>query len=106
MVTTEEDLEDYFLRKPNVQFYQVTSDGVDVCRWRAGENGVDLVKERLGQAGESRTTGARRSSPTRYYGNVRENHKNGDITIPIWPDCRLPSEEQSTAEADSMGTKG
>ncbi len=100
VVTTEEDLEDYFLRKPDVQFYQVTAEGTDVCRWQAGDEGVKLVKEKLGKGVASQSTRTKRKSPMRYYGMVRENRKNGDITIPIWPDCRLPSGEQATAAAE------
>jgi len=100
VVTTEEDLEDYFLRKPDVQFYQVTPDGIDVCSWQAGDDGVELVKEKLGEGEVSHSMRTKRKSPMRYYGMVRENRRNGDITIPIWPDCRLPSGEQATAAAE------
>ena len=82
VVTTEEDLEDYFLRKPDVQFYQVTPEGIDVCRWQAGDEGVKLVKEKLGDGEASHSMRTKRKSPTRYYGMMRENRRNGDITIP------------------------
>ena len=96
VVTTEEDLEHYFLRTLNVDFYQVTSEGIDVCTWEAGDEGVELVKRKFEEGKVFPSTKTRRKPPRRYYGMVREIHKNGDITIPIWPDCRSPSAQMRT----------
>ena len=103
IVTTEEDLEDYFLRRPDVRFYQVTPDGINVCRWLQEGDGIGLLREKLGEGKEFHSIKAKCASPTRYYGMVREKRRNGDITIPIWPDCRLPSAEASTATEQPCG---
>jgi len=101
VVTTEEDLDNYFLRKPGVQFYQVTPEGIDVCRWKAGDDGVELIKEKLREGEASQSMREKHKSPARYYGTVRENRRNGDITIPIWPDCRILSSGQTARAVEA-----
>ncbi|MHB0961402.1 MAG: hypothetical protein ACYC0X_34340 [Pirellulaceae bacterium] len=95
VVITHEALEDYFLREPGLSFYQITVDGVSEREWRVGDEGIDLIRKELGADEVSRSTTRERTLLTRYHGYVyyrmvREDVKNGDITTPIWPDCRLP----------------
>ena len=95
VVITDEALEDYFLREPGLSFYQITVDGISEREWRVGDEGIELIRKELGADEVSRSTTRERKLLTRYHGYVyyrmvREDVKNGDITIPIWPDCRYP----------------
>jgi hypothetical protein len=94
VVTTEEDLDVYFLQLPipkGPTFYQVLPDELNVCYWKSDDSGdKKFVREELGKGEASRSIKSDRKPPTLYYGEARENRKNGDITIPIWPHCRLP----------------
>jgi hypothetical protein len=105
VVTTEEVLEDYFLRTPGLRFYRLADDKASVCHWRMGDEGVELVEKPIGSESQgtsdnSDATQHKTEPPLRYYGWVRKNQRNGDITVPIWPDCRAPSgAEQLQIEA-------
>lgn len=94
VVTTEEDLEVYFLQLPlptGPMFYQVLPDELNECYWEDDDCcGKKFVKEALEKQEAYRIRKTRREPPTVYYGEVRENQKNGDITIPVWPHLRLP----------------
>jgi hypothetical protein len=100
VVTNEEDLGDYVLQKPGVEFYRVTADGIDLCKWLIGDEGRVLVQEKLGEEDESQSARTKRTLPMRYHEWLGANRKNGDITIPIWPDCRVSAEQEAAiAEA-------
>lgn len=94
VVTTEEDLEVYFLQLPvpnGPTFYQVLPDEINVCYWKLADSGEKtFIREELGKGALSHSMRTTHKPPTSYYGMVCENRKNGDITIPVWPDCRVP----------------
>ncbi len=97
VVTTEEDLDSYFQPPPlpvGPSFYQVTPEGVNLCYWKSDDgHEKELIKEKLEEATRDtllQSERRKRRPPTLYYGQARDNRKNGDITIPVWPDCRVP----------------
>jgi hypothetical protein len=49
IVAADQTLENYFLRKPEAKFYQITSEGIRICRWQSEEEGGELIKKGLGE---------------------------------------------------------
>jgi hypothetical protein len=101
VVTTEEDLDVYFLQRslPNgPTFYQVVADKANVCYWESDDSGEKtFVKDDIGNEGALRSVKSDRKPPMLYYGQSRENRRNGDITIPIWPHSRVHEGEPASS---------
>jgi|GEM_PF-5693298 len=94
VVTTEEDLEVYFLQLPLPDgpiLFRLAGPEVSECFWEIDDDGETVMKcERRDRSEPLIEKRTRALAPSLYYGNVREGHRNGDITIPVWPDCRVP----------------
>lgn len=94
IITTQEDLEVYFRQLPlpdGPVFFRISGPEVSECYWEQNDDGEPTLRcdKRDINAPLSQTL-RRATSPSLYYGMVREGRRNGDITIPMWPDCRIP----------------
>jgi hypothetical protein len=47
IVVGKENLEKYFLRRPDYKFYQVKADGINVCWWEWQDENCTLIKTKL-----------------------------------------------------------
>ena len=60
IVVQDNNLENYFARRPDADFYRVTQAGISVCWWESEDGEEKLVKRELGEA---KTPGAASDEP-------------------------------------------
>lgn len=93
IVTTTEELLEYFAHTPLTVFYEVHGDGIDTLHWEDALFGGGLIREPLDLSPDNQAllrAAVRKIALRYYYGVRREGRRSGDITLPIWPGQEEP----------------